>query len=133
MMNQKPRASDPDRDLDLVNESEIEGWAERERKRRKAWLEGPTDEEKQEWAELEWLRRRRRDRDHPMEDGMAEGQRIADRWQRDIGLALAGIAGRLINAPYSLLGNLVIEGRQREDEYYAVRRKRRRVPSDDDI
>jgi hypothetical protein len=129
----KKSASSPDPDTveyDDVTAAEIEKWAERERARRRAWLEGPTEEEKDEWTAAE-RRRRRREPGHRYDDeDLVEGRRVADRWQRDVGLALAGIAGRIMDSPYSLLGNLIREGRQLEDEYYPPRR-RRRVPLDD--
>lgn len=40
-----------------VTEEEVEAWAEAEADRRQAWLEGPT-----EWEKLEWARRERRRR-----------------------------------------------------------------------
>ena len=43
------RADDPW----AVPEADIAAWAERERKRRQAWLEGPDEEEKQAWADAE--------------------------------------------------------------------------------
>jgi hypothetical protein len=137
-MNKKPRSPDhpnqdhdPDPGEDLVSKSDIESWAERERQRRRAWLEGPTDAERDEWADLERRRRRRR-RSLTDEDDVAEGRRIADRWQRDAELVLAGIAGRLFESPFSLLGYLAREGRDFEEEFEVRRRRRRRVPTDDE-
>ncbi|TPQ29165.1 hypothetical protein C2U70_28760 [Bradyrhizobium guangdongense] len=127
-----PRDQAADYDDDVVSAADIEKWTERERARRRAWLEGPTDEEKEEWAATERRRRlHRRAHDHDNDDeDFSEGRRVADRWQREVGLALAGIAGRIMDSPYSLLGNLIREGRQLEDDYLP-RRRRRRVPSDD--
>lgn len=132
----KKSASSSDRDAEhddnTVSATDIEKWTEREKARRRAWLEGPTEDEKEEWAAAERRRRRYlRARDHDYDDeDLSEGRRIADRWQREVGLALAGLAGRIIDSPYSLLGNLVREGRQFEEEYFPPRR-RRRVPRDD--
>jgi hypothetical protein len=127
-----PRAPEMETDTDIVSEKEMELWAEREKRRRKAWLEGPTEEEKRDWAERE--RRRRTPHTGSIgEEDLDEGRRVADRWQRDIGWAVAGLASRMIDSRYALLGNLVREGRQREDEYQASRPRRRRVYSDDDM
>jgi hypothetical protein len=138
-MNKKSRSPDPNQDHDpdpgedLVSKGDIESWAERERQRRRAWLEGPTDTERDEWADLERRRRRRRQRSSLIdEDDVAEGRRIADRWQRDVELILAGIAGRLVESPFSLLGYLAREGRDFEEEFEVGRRRRRRVPTDDE-
>jgi hypothetical protein len=43
----------------LVPEADIAAWAEGERKRRQAWLEGPDEEEKRAWADAERKRRKR--------------------------------------------------------------------------
>lgn len=124
------REAEPDDNS--VSAADVEKWTERERARRRAWLEGPTDEEKEEWAATERRRRRylRADEHGYDDDDLSEGRRIADRWQREVGLALAGLAGRIIDSPYSLLGNLIREGRQFEEDYFPPRR-RRRVPRDD--
>lgn len=46
-----PRHADPE-----ASPAEVEAWAERERRRRAEWLEGPGEQEKQDWA----IRYRRR-------------------------------------------------------------------------
>lgn len=46
--SRRPLADD-DPDLDPIDE-DAEDWAARERERRRAWLEGPTDAEKRAWA-----------------------------------------------------------------------------------
>ena len=129
------RSSETEMETDLVSESEIKAWAERERERRRQWLEGPNEEEKQEWARLERRRRRRAGSETKAdydEDELEEGRRLADRWERDVALALAGVASRLVDSPYKLLGNLVREGREWEDRQRASRRRRPRVWMDDD-
>jgi hypothetical protein len=126
-MDQAPRT--PKSDADSNNE--VERWADREKKRRKAWLDGPSEEEKREWIERH---SRRKAYDRPSEDeDIEEGRRIAARWERDIGWAVMGFASRLMDSRYAILGNLVREGREAEDEYLASRRRRRRVFWDDDI
>jgi hypothetical protein len=122
-------------ETDIVSESDIKAWAERERERRRLWLEGPSEEEKQEWARSERRRRRRtafETNDDFNEDEIEEGRRLADRWERDVALALAGIASRLVDSPYRLLGNLVREGREWEDKHRGPRRRRPRVWVDDE-
>jgi len=126
-MDQAPRKPKSDTDSSI----EVEQWADREKKRRKAWLDGPSEEEKQEWLER---RSRRKEHDSSSEDeDIEEGRRIAARWERDIGWAVTGLASRLMDSRYALLGNLVREGREAEDHYLASRRRRRRVFSDDDV
>ena len=116
-----------------VSDTDVESWAARERAKRRAWLEGPTDEEKNAWAERERRRRAQRmDRGDHEEDEF-EGRRIAERWRREAELVLTGLAGRILEPPYALLGNMAREGRRYEDEFYNVRRRRRRVLSDEDI
>jgi hypothetical protein len=133
--HQTKRSDDPD-DYYAVSESEIEAWAAREHKRRQAWLEGPSEGEKQEWARLERQRRMREHQDYPehwsLDPEIAEGRRIANRWQRDLAFALTGVAGRLVESPYRILGSLIREGREWESEHYVPKGGRRRVRLDDD-
>ena len=126
-MDQASRTSKSDTD----SSNEADRWADREKKRRKAWLDGPSEEEKQEWLER---RSRRKGYDNSSEDeDIEEGRRIAARWERDFGWAVTGLVSRLMDSRYALLGNLVREGREAEDHYLASRRRRRRVFSDDDV
>jgi hypothetical protein len=126
-------SSESELEANLVTDDEINTWAERERERRRKWLEGPSEEEKREWARLE-RRRRRAAMEHEEEDegDISEGRRMADRWERDVALALAGVASRLIDSPYRMLGNLVREGREWEDKQRSSRRRRPRVWLDDE-
>ena len=128
-MGPAKRTSSLNADSDVLTDDEAELWAEREKKRRKAWLDGPSEEEKREW--LESRRRSERDSSTDSED-IDEGRRIANRWQRDIGWALTGLASRLIDYRYGVLGNLVREGREWEEEYRAARRRRRRAFSEEE-
>jgi len=110
-----------------IPKSEVEAWSERERERRRKWLEGPSEEEKREWAARQ-ARRRRLDKDRHLDDeDLEEGRRVADRLQHDAALALVGAANRLVEAPYRILGDLVRAGRGWEDEFLAPARRRRRV------
>ena len=62
-----------------VPEADIAAWAERERKRRQAWLEGPDEGEKQAWADAEWKRRKCEYRDELLDMDLDDGRRMADR------------------------------------------------------
>ena len=123
--SRESRRSDPAVDPWAVSEAEIAAWAERERKRRQAWLEGPDEEEKQEWADAERQRRKREYRDELLDIDVDEGRRMADR-------LIAGLANRMVETPLRKLGNLVREGKDAEDRKKEPLRRRRRVYLDDD-
>jgi hypothetical protein len=128
-MDPTSRIPDPTPSDDVLKDREADLWAERERKRRKAWLNGPSEEEKKEWLES----RSRSNRDPQSRDeDVEEGRRIARRWERDIVLAISGLASRLVDSRYAVLGNLVREGREWEEEKRSSGRRRRRVFSEDD-
>jgi hypothetical protein len=131
-MKSHGREHEPADDGAHVGETEPEAWAARVRAQRRAWLEGPTEDEKQAWAERERRRRARRAEQEDYDDDGSEGRRIAERWRRDLELVLAGLVGRIIEPPHALLGNLIREGRRHEDEFYYARRRRKRVLADDD-
>jgi hypothetical protein len=123
--SRESRRSDPADDPWTVSETEIAAWAERERKRRQAWLEGPDEDEKQEWADAERLRRKRQYRDELLDIDLDEGRRMADR-------LIAGFTNRMVDAPLRKLGDLMREGRDVEDRHKEPLRRRRRVYPDDD-
>ena len=132
----QPQNFDRGEEAYAMPEAEIEAWAERERQRRRAWLEGPTDEEKRAWAQRE-RRRRLREQDRDMNDGhyetdLEEGRRKAESLHYDAALALVGAANRLAEAPYQVLGSVIRAGREWETEQYTPRPGRRRVRLDDD-
>jgi hypothetical protein len=111
-----------------IPKTEVDAWAERERERRRRWVEGPSEDERREWAARQHRRRRWLDTDpHSNEDDVEEGRRVADRLQHDAALALVGVANRLAEAPYRILGDLVRAGRSWEDEFMSPGRRRRRV------
>jgi len=122
--SRESRRSDPADDPWAVSETDIAAWAERERKRRQAWLEGPDEEEKQEWADAERQRRKREYRDELLDIDLDEGRRMADR-------LIAGVANRMVEAPLRKLGNLIREGKDAEDRQKEPLRRRRRVYPDD--
>ena len=112
-----------------VSEPDIAAWAERERKRRQAWLEGPNQEEKQAWADAERLRRKRQYRYElleydPFSFDLEEGRRFADRM-------MAGFTNRMVDVPLRKLGDLLREGRSVESRQKEPLRKRRRVYPDE--
>ena len=119
--SRRPDAADPW----AVPESDIAAWAERERKRRQAWLEGPDEEEKQAWADAERLRRKREYREELFDMDLEEGRRMADR-------LIAGVTNRMVEAPLRKLGDLIREGRDSEDRQKNPLRRRRRVYPDDE-
>jgi hypothetical protein len=123
--SKEPQRSDRADDPWEVPEVDVAAWAERERKRRQAWLEGPDEEEKQAWAEAERKRRKREYRDELLDMDLDEGRRMADR-------LIAGVANRMVEAPLRKLGNLLREGQDAEDRQKEPLRRRRRVYPDDD-
>ena len=121
---ESPRSDPPD-DPWAVPETDIAAWAERERKRRQAWLEGPNEEEKEAWADAERQRRKREHLDELLDMDLHEGRRMADR-------LIAGFANRMVESPLRKLGDLIREGRDTEDRQRDPLRRRRRVYPDDD-
>jgi hypothetical protein len=106
-----------ERDPSEPSAAEIEAWADRERKRREAWLNGPTAAEKAVWA---WRERERR---------LAERERLGapptlhdtsrpvQRSVRQLQLAVEGAVSLLLNlSPRETLNQLVRAGREWEAE-----------------
>ena len=112
-------------------EHEVEEWAERERKRREAWLAGPSEAEKREWSrrrqELSELRDLYGASDEPDSELERELER---RLRRDVHLARAGILGLFLNLPYSVGAKLIRSGLDAQYDYYTEPAFRRRVPPD---
>jgi hypothetical protein len=113
-----------------VPDSDVAAWAEREKKRRQAWLEGPNEEDKQAWADAERQRRKRQyrdellDIDHLFDIDLEEGRRFADRM-------IAGFQNRMVDTPLRKLGDLLREGRSVESREKEPLRRRRRVYPDE--
>jgi hypothetical protein len=122
-------SSDGDKHF-AVSDADVEAWAERERKRRAQWAEGPTEEEKRAYARRE--RWRRGDTARSRRSDLSEGRRVVERVQRDSALALLGVAALVAEAPYRLIGTLVRAGRDWEDEFDIPPRQPRRVVLDED-
>jgi len=123
-------------DPSIVTDSDVSTWAERERRRRQKWLEGPTEREKSAWARAEHRRRLREqhelDAEEDMDADLVEGRRVADRLGYEATLALAGAASWLFKSPYRYLGSLLREGAEWEEEHRLPLRKRRRVRFDEE-
>ncbi len=110
-------------------EAELEEWAERERKRRAAWLAGPTPEERAAYAAAE---RDRRAAGLTDEDARsAELARLMKRYPREAQLAAEGAMSLLVRWSRQGFAELVRAGREWEEEVSTPNR-RRRVPIDDD-
>jgi ferric-dicitrate binding protein FerR (iron transport regulator) len=112
-------------------DQEVEEWADREKKRREAWLAGPTEAEKREWRsrqqELSELRDLYGASDEPDSEVERELER---RLRRDVHLARAGILGLLLNLPYSMGAKLIRSGLDAQYDYYTEPAFRRRMPPD---
>ena len=105
-MTWQPR--DP-RDDDLPTDAEIEAWAERERRRRQQWAQGPTPEQAALWATLEHERRRAR-------RGGTRGGLPSMR--RSLALCAAGgLRLLLTTSVHDVLEYLVEEGLEWEEQF----------------
>jgi hypothetical protein len=111
-------------------QAEIEAWAARERQRREAWLNGPSEEERAEYAQH--LRQRR------VASAFDEGEaRIADtvrmgvRYGRETQLAAEGAVALLYHFSRRTFSELVRAGREWEEET-SLPTRRRRVSMDDE-
>jgi hypothetical protein len=124
-------------------EAEIEAWAASVRRRRQAWLDGPTEEEKHEWHRRERARRLARlefeaesqavlggpERRDPYE----ERRRLERRYLRDTRLAAEGLGILVATLPFRALATLVAAGQECEDEYLRPARRRWIPFYDDDV
>jgi hypothetical protein len=111
-------------------QAEIDAWAARERKRREAWVTGPSDEERAEYAQH--LKHRR------LASTFDEGEaRIADtvrtgvRYGRETQLAAEGAVALLYRYSRRSFAELVRAGREWEEET-SLPTRRRRVSMDDE-
>ncbi|MFL5778755.1 MAG: hypothetical protein ACJ761_07405 [Chloroflexota bacterium] len=113
-------------------DAELDDWVERERQRRRAWLEGPTPEERAEHAS--------RMRDRRLSDLSGEGgldpnefARLMRRYPREAQLAAEGAMSLLWKWSRHSLAELVRAGREWEEEVAGPRRRRRVALDDDEI
>lgn len=112
------------------SQEEIDAWAERERARREAWLAGPTDEERAQYASH--LRQRRLA--EAFDDGevmLQERMRQGIRYSREAQLAAEGAMALFLRWSRRTFAELVKAGRDWEEDT-ALPRMRRRVRMDED-
>jgi hypothetical protein len=107
--------------------ADIEAWAAQERRRREAWLQGPTEEQKAAWA------RRERDRRLAELEGTgrarrpgADPARLVQRSLRQAQLATEGALSLLFRmSPSDVFEQLVRAGRAWEEEFTSPPARRR--------
>ena len=112
------------------SQAEIDAWVERERARRKAWLEGPSAEERADYASH--LRRRRLA--ETFDEGellIQERMRQGLRYSREAQLAAEGAMTLLYRWSRQTFAELIKAGREWEEET-ALPQARRRVSMDDE-
>ncbi len=109
-------------------QSEIDAWAAQEKKRREAWLSGPTADQKAAWARRE---RERRTLERDVTDvrgSVRDSSRLLQRYVRDMQLAAEGAVSLLFNSsPSEVFDNLVRAGRDWEEEFTSQPPRQRRV------
>jgi hypothetical protein len=111
-------------------DAEIAEWAERERKRREAWLSGPTAEERAAFARRE-RERRLADVAGERDANAAERDRMVRRYGRETQLAAEGAINLVWTWSRRSFAELVRAGRDWEQESGPSTRGRR-VPMDDE-
>ena len=110
-------------------QAEIDAWVARE-KRRQAWLNGPSDDEREAYAQQ--LRRRRvADAFDEGETRISEGVRTGVRYGRETQLAAEGAMTLFYRWSRRTMAELVRAGREWEEET-SLPNRRRRVPQDDE-
>jgi hypothetical protein len=111
-------------------QAEIDAWVEREKRRRQAWLSGPTTEERDDYARR--LRQRRlSDAFDEGESRIQDGVRMGVRYGRETQLAAEGAMTLLYRWSRRTFGDLVRAGREWEEET-SLPNRRRRVSLDDE-
>jgi hypothetical protein len=111
-------------------QAEIDAWVERETRRRQAWLNGPTTEERDDYARR--LRQRRlSDAFDEGESRIQDGVRMGVRYGRETQLAAEGAMTVLYRWSRRTFGDLVRAGREWEEET-SLPNRRRRVSLDDE-
>jgi hypothetical protein len=111
-------------------QAEIDAWVQRERERRKAWLEGPTAEERDAYADR--LRRHNlADRFGEGEERLNESLRSGVRYGREAQLAAEGMIALLYRFSRRTFAELIEAGREWEEET-SLPPRRRRVSLDSD-
>ena len=118
-----------DDELAEPTQAEIDEWVAKERARRKAWLEGPTDEERAAYAKR--LKNRRLgemfdESEHKLDETVRRGLHYGREGQ----LAAEGAVSLMYTWSRHFFTELVKAGREWEEET-AMPSRRRRVPFDD--
>ena len=127
----KAAAAVDDTTVDLgPSEAEIDAWADRERARRQAWLDGPSATERAEYAQHVRQRRVAEAFDEG-ELRLEEGVRTGLRYGRETQLAMEGAMTLFYRWSRRTFADLVRAGREWEEDT-ALPRARRRVPMDDE-
>ena len=110
-------------------EQEVEKWAEREKKRREAWVAGPSEAEKREWMRRQRDRRELRERLDAADLPDTELEReLERRLRREAYLARVGVVDLLLRWPPRLGAKLIRAGLDAQYDYYTEPAFRRRVP-----
>ena len=111
-------------------QAEIDAWAAAEKKRREAWLNGPSAEERKDYARR--LRQRRlAEAFDEVEARIAEGVKTGVRYGRETQLAAEGAMTVFYRWSRRTFAELVRAGREWEEET-SLPNRRRRVPLDDE-
>lgn len=110
--------------------AEIDEWAAREKQRRAAWLNGPSPEERAEYANR--VRQRRvADAFDEGESRVSESVQLGVRYGREAQLAAEGAMTLFYRWSRRRMAELVRAGREWEEET-TLPNRRRRVPLDDE-
>jgi len=111
-------------------QAEIDEWVAREKERRQAWLDGPTETERLEYAK----RLRQRRLAEAFDEGeakIAESVRLGMHYGRETQLAAEGAMALFYRFSRRTMTELIRAGRDWEQET-AIPNRRRRVPLEDD-
>ena len=111
-------------------QAEIDAWAAGEKKRREAWLNGPSAEERADYARR-LSHRRLSDAFDDGENRIEEGVRQGVRYGREAQLAAEGAMAVTYRWARRTLTDLIRAGREWEEET-SLPNRRRRVPIDDE-
>ncbi len=111
-------------------QGEIDAWAARERQRREAWLNGPSADERAEYARR--VRQRRvADAFDDGESRVSEGVQLGVRYGREAQLAAEGALSLFYRWSRERMAEFVRAGREWEEET-TLPTRRKRVPLDDE-
>lgn len=122
-MTDEPEALEP-------TQAEIDEWVAREKRRRQAWLDGPTTKERDEYVRR--LRQRRlSDAFDEGESKVQDGVRMGVRYGRETQLAAEGAMTLFYRWSRRTFAELVRAGRDWEEET-SLPNRRRRVSIDDE-